>query len=934
MGVRGARVGERKREQALAAAGDGGARALQRREPLANLRMRSRRPGFVSAVLQTARSEAKILRNHPGVWLFLPLIVLNAIGDALFSIGAFDTRLLTTPGRSAVGSMAELTFTLLLFLMVFTVEGLRREESTQMAKITYSTPISTRALVLGKLLASSLLALVPMALVFLVCAAVILYQGKIALDPTPFALVYGLLLFPIILLWNGFMALVFALTHNRFATYAIGIGAMIGAGLQFAFGNMSWTWNWPLIGALRWTDLGPFEMDALPLLLNRLMALTATLLFLVIAVRVFPRRQWDATRVLLRLKPMALLFGAMRGPGSLLVRIYRTFLPATLVLGVLVCGFWLELGVNAGPDGVRMERTLKNYWRKNLRTWLDSPNPDIVDAEIAVELEPRDGWLKSTGTFELQNPHEEPLTSLLLTGAPHWGELTWTLDGTEFEPRDDEDLFVFDLDEPLATGETRSVGWSFEGPFQDGFSKNGANASEFVLESGVVLTNFTPSFAPVVGYVEDIGVDEDNEYDSKEYSDDFFEGETRPAFGPSAPHPVRVTVTLPEDYRANGVGVLTSDTTENGRRTMRWESDEPIRFFNVVAGRWDVREGDGASIYYHPAHGYNVDEMLEALEGARRWYSEWFYPFPWDELRISEFASYAGYAQGFPTNITFSEGIGFLTEPDEGFYPPFAVTAHEAAHQWWGNILMPGRGPGGNLMAEGTSHFSTILLVGQIKGLEPRIEFCKRLEEFYNERRVADSERELVKVDGSKNGDTTLTYDKMGWAVWMLHNHLGSEASFEGLRAFFEKHSTSRDHPVIQDFLLHMRGYADDTAAYDAFVHQWFFEIVLPEYTIDGARYENGEVRFTLENVGTGTMPVTVAAERGERFPDEPEDEDDEPADAPDEPTFEEARTTVTLAAGESTEVTLPCAFEPDRIVIDPDALVLQLGRKRAIHSF
>ena len=123
--------------------------------------MSQKKPGFVTAVVQIARVELQVLRGHPGVWLFLPLIALNATFDAIYSLGAFETPLLLTPGRSAVGSLSELTFMLLLFLMVFTVEALRREERTRLSRIAYSAPISTRALICGKLLATSLLGLMP-----------------------------------------------------------------------------------------------------------------------------------------------------------------------------------------------------------------------------------------------------------------------------------------------------------------------------------------------------------------------------------------------------------------------------------------------------------------------------------------------------------------------------------------------------------------------------------------------------------------------------------------------------------------------------------------------------------------------------------------------------------------------------------------------------
>jgi len=43
---------------------------------------------------------------------------------------------------------------------------------------------------------------------------------------------------------------------------------------------------------------------------------------------------------------------------------------------------------------------------------------------------------------------------------------------------------------------------------------------------------------------------------------------------------------------------------------------------------------------------------------------------------------------------------------------------------------------------------------------------------------------------------------------------------------------------------------------------------------------------------------------------------------------------TVTLGPDEQVDLTIPCAFEPDRVLVDPDALVLQLDRESAIVRF
>jgi ABC-2 type transport system permease protein len=357
-----------------------------------------------------------------------------------------------------------------------------------------------------------------------------------------------------------------------------------------------------------------------------------------------------------------------------------------------------------------------------------------------------------------------------------------------------------------------------------------------------------------------------------------------------------------------------------------WKTDAPVRFFNVVAGPWTETRGEhGTAIYHHPGHTYNIEVMVEVLDAARVYYSEWFAPYPWKELKLSEFPGLAGYAQGFPTNITFSESIGFLTKDEqEAADAPFFVTAHETAHQWWGNLLCPGLGPGGNLLSEGTAHFSTLLLFEQVRGLEARIAFSERIEDQYGEGRVADSERPLVETDGERPGDTTVTYDKAGWVFWMLLNHMGRERCLEGMRAFIAYYVADRDHPVLQDFLRHMRPFAQDPEAFDAFTQQWFFEVVLPEYELSEVEVKGNaeagwKVDLTLTNVGSGRLPVEVCASRGTRFGDE---------DGGD--PYGEKRATVTLGAGESAQVSLECVFEPERVVVDPDALVLQLRRTYA----
>ncbi len=224
------------------------------------------------------------------------------------------------------------------------------------------------------------------------------------------------------------------------------------------------------------------------------------------------------------------------------------------------------------------------------------------------------------------------------------------------------------------------------------------------------------------------------------------------------------------------------------------------------------------------------------------------------------------------------------------------------------------------------AHFATMLLVDQVKGPAARISFCTRIESNYAKERSVDSERPLVKIDGSRNGDTTVTYDKGGWVFWMLLNHMGRERTLAGLHSFCKTYHGNPDHPVLQDFLKTMRSFAPDTSTFDDFTQQWFEKVVLPDYrlhepirTREGASWK---VTFRLENLGTGSMPVEVAAVRGERF-----DSKGQPS-----PGYQEAR--VTAGKDASQELMITCPFEPESIVVDPDAKVLQLQRKSAVAKF
>jgi ABC-2 type transport system permease protein len=908
--LRGARTPRVTRGIAVAATP--AARSAAPAAAMATLGMVTKAPGVLATTLEVMRAELHQLVRAPGLYLFVPLILIQTLLNE-YGVGAYDTPLLSTAGGLATGMMNTLTLLVCMVILFYTTESLQRERGSGFGAIYYATPLRTGAMLAGKVLANTVLALAIVLACLLGCMILLAVQGKVPLDLLPFAIVWGLLLVPTYVVWTAFVAAVYAATSSRYATYGVGLAVMCASGWFQMRGKTNWVFNWDLWSSTRWTDIATFQYDSLPLLLNRITWLGVAVFLTVLTVRLFERRERDATAALLRMQP-----GALAGA-------FASLLP--FLLPSLIAGGILGFQVTQGYQGAAAKKARMDYWRRNIQTWKDAPVPALAGVDLDVRLDPARHALAVKGWYEVENRSATPLARFPVTINPRWTKLAWTVDAKPCSTESRAGLVIVNPPRPIPPGGTLRLGFSFEGRHPDGISRNGGYDMEFIEPSSVVLAGFASvAFVPQLGFFPDDAIEEDkNKSDPKEWADGWWQGETRAGL-PMADrwYDVHMRVDVPADLQVNATGEKVGETVKAGRRVSEWRTDHPVRIFNLVAGRWAVRTRDGVAVYYDPRHPYNVDEMLDALAGARRWYGEWFAPYPWKTLRLSEFAGWPTYAQAPPGNITFSENIGFLTRSRPEANAAFWIAAHESAHMWWPNIAMAADGPGATVLSEGMAHFSTTLLTGKVKGEQQRQAWCRSMEKRYNESRRADSERPLTKLDGQMPGDDRIWYEKGGWALWMLHRFQGESRSFAAIREYIETYRDSRDHAALEDYLAIQRRHAADSTAFDAFTKQWFFAVVVPHYLIEDAKLErDGEgwsVVATVRNVGTGTMPVEVASVRGERFP--------APGAKP--KPWRETRTTVLLAAGQRATVTLRSGFQPERLIVDPDVTVLMAERRKA----
>ena len=814
-----------------------------------------------------------------------------------------------TAGFLALGTVEIITVLVCLLLLFYTVESVHRETTTGFGAILFATPFRTGALLLAKSLANAAI----VAAVLTVCLATSLTmlagqaQGRV--EVWPFVLVWGLCLTPTFFVWNTFVTAVLALVRNRYVTYALGLGALLGTAVGFQSGAMTWVWNWPLWGTLRWSDLGTFPLNGEALLFNRLLMVALGVFFGAVAVLAFPRTERDATATLHRFRPRAL---------------FRTVARlAPFALPPLLLGGYIAFRIATGFQGEAARTWADTYWQRNVATWSAVAPPRITDIDLTIDLAPKVRRVDVAGTYTLVNRTDAPIVRLPFTVGPSFERVAWTLAGIPIEAEDRDGLHLLIPPAPLLPGDTVEVGFAYRMVYPRGFTRNGGGARHYILPTGVLLSTLRGEFLPTPDFVEHLGAPRS---DPPEVDEDFWRKTLAP-IGSGDLFDTRVEVTAPSAYTVTSVGVKTAERTHDGRTTVVWESDHPVSVVNLIAGCWAVTERDDLAIYYHPGHPYNIDAMMATLEAARHHYSEWFHPYPWRQLRINEVPNLEANATGFPTNISFSESAGFLTKPDRSVDAVFVTTAHEVAHQWWGNLLRPGEGPGADVLIEGAAHYSTLRLREAVHGLRARIAFATQIEDAYTTERRVDAERPLARIRGDgRTTDRTAVYNKGAWVLWMLHRHLGDTAMQAGLRAFFDRYvaPADGDHPALHDFIETLRPFAPDSTAFQSFVDQWFFGVVLPEYQLSDIeivqRANQWTASATIENVGTGEAIVEIAATSGERFIGRDPNSD-----------YRDVRISVHLAPGRPERITWTVPFEPERLVVDPDALVLQLNRDRAV---
>lgn len=606
--------------------------------------------------------------------------------------------------------------------------------------------------------------------------------------------------------WLPYVALalaVHALVNHKVAGHAVMVGLFVG--MMFR-GSWGFEYNLPWFGSdpgRVYSDMNGWGFSLGPYLGFKAWWLAVGAVLMGVARLAWvrgtdtgPAARWQEARRRLDRPMQAYLVGTLlttAGLGSFLA--YQTL------------AVW---GYTHSVEDKRAQVTYEQTYRAR---WLDAPHPLVEKVTARVDLFPDEGRAVVNGTLDVVNPHDEPITEMLVN-LPDDDLLDALTFSVPYEETiDDASVHHWILSRPLAPGERAVLTFQTRHGYP-GIPNSGFETS--VVANGTFLHHYEvfPSF----GYQPD-----------QELSDP---ADRRTYDLPERPRmrdlddPVvrrhhyltddahRVDTDLTVSTRAGQIplapGTEVASETKGDRVEARFVAEDIHYFLAFLSADWEVTRRDGevpVAVYAHPGHPYNVERMLDSMEASLEIFQRDFGSFQHDHLSIVEFPRYATYAQSFPTLVPFSEAIGFIAhvyDPEEDLDYPVYVTAHEVAHQWWAHQLIAGDGQGATVLSESLSQYSAFRVMEAFYGKDHIGRFLEYEQDRYFRGRGRERDRELplMRVENQPY----IHYQKGGNVLYALSERVGREAFDDALRAFLAAwRFQGPPYPTARDFVDHLK---------------------------------------------------------------------------------------------------------------------------------
>lgn len=497
-----------------------------------------------------------------------------------------------------------------------------------------------------------------------------------------------------------------------------------------------------------------------------------------------------------------------------------------------------------------------------------APQPRLAGTSLHVEIYPRRRAVEIRGTYQLVNGTPVAIDSIHVATAPGVATGAITFDQPAVRAIADEDHGhrIYTLRTPLLPGDTLQLRFTVQiNP--RGFRNSGVDPSVTARSTFFKNTDWLPAIGyqrnrelikpgdrrahglpkrPLIGALAEAEAGQDVTGE---------EGDELTGTGGIA---FEAVVGTDADQVAVAPGALRRTWTRAGRRYFHYVTDVPIgdeqRFFSAAYAVRQARWHDPAAkaghdvalqLYHHPAHAANADRILRSVRASLTTYSREFGPYPYSYLRLVENPGQGMGAHAEATTIDYTEGFSrFNPAADlQGLDFPFAIIAHEMAHQWWGAQLPYAPVEGAGLLTESAAWYSAMGVVEETYGRA----HLRRLLRFFRQPYPIPPIRQSVPL--LRGADPYAAYRKGPFALFALSEYMGKARVNGAYRRLLEKHSARALPPATSlDLYRELRAATPDSLKpllHDLFAANTVWELATKQAT--ATQTATGAWQVTLE---------------------------------------------------------------------------------------
>jgi ABC-2 type transport system permease protein len=434
--------------------------------------------------------------------------------------------------------------------------------------------------------------------------------------------------FPQVLAFVLFVLFVQTMVSNKFVGHAIAIGAFVLVPILYSFG---WENSLYLLGQTppyTYSDMNGYGhfVPALFWCITYWLSIMAVLG--VISIAYARRGAEDSLRARTRL-------ALARAP---------KLVPAMVVFAMIAAGaggwFYYNAHVLNEYLNSKARRQIQADYERQFKQYENLLQPKITAVDATINIYPERRSFDGHVIMTLQNKTGQPVTNIHVT------DMRQSVSNLKFDrpfhlvSRGPRDIYsIYALEQPLAPGETLTLTCDVSHETR-GF-RDGNELPEFAYNG----TFFDSDYVPFIGYRTDMELDDPRrrrEEHLPELKEMAHRGDPAHSLNNLFPREAdwityHTVVSTSADQMAIAPGYLQREWSANGRNYYEYSmgTTHILEFFSYISAKYESKKemyhgmnGDIAlEVYYHPAHTYDVDDMLASSRDGLKYYERVFSPY-------------------------------------------------------------------------------------------------------------------------------------------------------------------------------------------------------------------------------------------------------------------------------------------------------------------